>query len=96
VTQNIQLSGAESMYVVSDGVTVALPPADKKGQMLVLIESADATAGFSITRWGTDLIKSNYTGVASVSQLRSVQLISDGNGTWMLMVMTKAYIPYMP
>jgi hypothetical protein len=96
VTQSRAVTGAEAMYVVADGVMVTLPRADTKGQMLVLVQSANVTTGFSIARSGADIIKTSDDGSATLAYLRSVQLISDGNGTWMVIAKTGASLPYTP
>jgi hypothetical protein len=94
VTENRAVSGAEAMYVVADGVMVTLPPADKKGQTLVLLQGGNMAVGFSVTSSGIDVIRIGASVLPTMAHLRSIQLISDGNGTWSMMTLSQVYIPY--
>lgn len=76
----------ETVYVVTDGKTVTLPPATTSGQMIILMD-VTTSAGITIDRAGSDTIFSNggSANLTSLGPSASFMIISDGNHHWVSM-----------
>jgi hypothetical protein len=73
------------VYVVTtDNVTVTLPAASTKGQMLIVIETANINNGISIQRSGTDTITGSggNQGLTVLGPGSSFFIVSSGSGKW--------------
>jgi hypothetical protein len=81
VTTNSTISGAGVVYVVNDGLTVTLPAATTKGQIIVLIDgSSSISAGITPAAGSGDKLVGASGG--GVSAGASYMFVSDGNHQW--------------
>jgi hypothetical protein len=83
------ISGASTVYFITDQATVTLPAASTAGQHLILIDNdpSNIAAKFTVNASGSNKINdgttnSSTSGVTSDISFNSMELVSDGNGIW--------------
>ena len=80
VTTNTTLSGTAVVYVINDALTVTLPAATTKGQIIVVLDGTAISNGVTVLAGsGNSLIGASGGGVSAGA---SFLFVSSGSGRW--------------